>query len=115
MKYEYYVHPGADIQDVQVQVVGADLLSNRENLELLTPLGNLKDDQLLVYGQKSLSPIQASFQVQDDIYSFNVDNVCRDETMVIDPIVYSTYLAGMRVDLLHLLLLITLELLMRQA
>ncbi len=95
MKYEYYVHPGADIQNVQVQVVGADLLSNEQSLELCTLLGNLKDDHLFVYGQDSLSTLEASFQVQNDIFSFDVDDVVRrDETIVIDPLVYSTYLGG---------------------
>jgi hypothetical protein len=99
MKYEYYVHPGADIQDVQIQVVGADLLSNEQSLELRTLLGNLKDDQLYVYGQDSLSALHASFQVQNDIFSFDVENnLSADETIVIDPIVYSTYLGGTSSD-----------------
>ncbi len=99
LKYEYYVHPGADVQDLQIQVIGADLLSNEESLELLTPLGNLKDDKLLVYSQDSQLPIQASFQVHNDTFSFDVDeDVCRDETIVIDPIVYSTYLGGTQWD-----------------
>ncbi len=100
MKYEYYVHPGADIQDLQVQVIGADLLSNKHCLELFTSLGNLKDDQLLVYGQNSQSPIQASFKVDGDLFSFDVEDAetC-DETIVIDPIVYSTFLGGSDTEL----------------
>ena len=99
MKYRYYVHPGADIQDVQVQVVGADLLSNEQSLELCTLLGNLKDDHLFVYGQDSLSTLESSFQVQNDIFSFDVkNNLSTDETIVIDPLVYSTYLGGTSPD-----------------
>ncbi|MDD4029473.1 MAG: SBBP repeat-containing protein, partial [Caldisericia bacterium] len=99
IKYEYYVHAGADIQDVQVQVAGADLLSNEQSLELRTLLGNLKDDHLFVYGQDSLSTLEASFQVQNDIFSFDVkNNLSTDETIVIDPLVYSTYLGGTNWD-----------------
>lgn len=102
LKYEYYVHPGANLQDLQVQVRGAKLLAGHHCLELFTPRGALKDDQLLVYGKDSLASLEASFHVCDDIFSFAIDDsISRNETIVIDPIVYSTYLGGTSYDVAY--------------
>ncbi len=94
LKYEYYVHPHAKVEDLQVQVNGAMLGYNSDTLLMNTPLGTLKDDQLLVFGQDSGNLLDVSFTISEDTFSFAGLPNERTETIVIDPLVYSTYLGG---------------------
>jgi uncharacterized repeat protein (TIGR01451 family) len=100
LKYEYYIHSGADISDLQVKLIGASMqtLDSSRYLEMVTPIGSLKDDQLKAFTQKSKQPIDASFSIQDDILSFSLENTNREETIVVDPLLYATFLGGLKYD-----------------
>ncbi len=94
LKYEYYVHPHAKIEDLRIQVEGADVSQGTHSLQMETTLGTLQDDQLLVYGQDTQETLNAEFNVTENSFSFTGIPEERNETIVIDPIVYSTYLGG---------------------
>jgi len=100
LKYEYYIHPGADTTDLQVKLIGAtpETVDSSRYLEYVTPLGSLKDYQLKVFTQTTKQPIDASFSVQDDILSFTLENIKRTETIVVDPLLYSTILGSTGMD-----------------
>jgi hypothetical protein len=98
MKYEYYVKPEADIQELQIKVEGADLLKTKDGIELQTPLGTIQDNKFKVYTQSSITTLKASMEINGDILSFSCDKPKTKETIVIDPIVYSTYLGGSTID-----------------
>jgi hypothetical protein len=94
MKYEYYVKPEASIKDLQVRVLGADLTSQESTLQLVTKLGTIQDTNLLVFDQKTKKTLQSSFVVDQNSFSFQDIPEQRKNTIVIDPLIYSTYLGG---------------------
>lgn len=94
IKSEYYVKPGANIQNLQLKVEGAEIIVFDTKLELKTPIGSIIDDQLKSYQQNSFSNIQSKFITNDNIQSFSIENYNNKEPIVIDPIIYSTFLGG---------------------
>lgn len=98
MKYEYYVEPEADIQELQIKVEGADLLSLGTSLQISTTLGNIQDANLLVFEQETNKVLRSNFVVKEDVYSFKGIPEKRENTIVIDPLVFSTYIGGSNHD-----------------
>jgi len=101
MKYEYYVEPTADIQDLQIKVDGAELTNQGSYLQISTTLGYLQDANLKVFDQITSATITSSFTIQNNIFSFKGIPEKRENTIVIDPLVYSTYLGGSDTDLTY--------------
>ncbi|MCK5848430.1 MAG: SBBP repeat-containing protein [Caldisericia bacterium] len=117
LKYEYYVSPEANLNDLQIKVAGANIKENEKTLVLETlnqssslqdNTNNLKttitllDDKLYTYTKESKQELESSFVINDEnIYSFKVENLpkVREETIVIDPVVYSTYIGGTSFEL----------------
>ncbi|MDV7402221.1 hypothetical protein RZS08_62945, partial [Arthrospira platensis SPKY1] len=86
------------MEDLRIQVDGADLSQGSTALHMQTTLGTLKDDHLLVFGQETQKSISANFTVEDNTFFFAGIPDERSETIVIDPLVYSTYLGGSTFD-----------------
>ncbi|MCK4969059.1 MAG: hypothetical protein KAS77_00975, partial [Thermoplasmata archaeon] len=103
IKYEFIVHVGADPRAIRVHVEGATSLSVQGGTELriITPTGSLRDDGLLAYHQDDpVSRVECRFiLLADDIYGFQVFARDPTRTIVIDPIVYATYLGDDRDDI----------------
>ena len=105
IKYEFIIHPGADINSVKLAYRDADDLSLDEqgNLQILTPFGILTDErpvsyQLIDGGQV---PVESGFLLERDengegTCGFSVgDDYDSYYPLVIDPgLIYSTYLGG---------------------
>lgn len=98
MKYEYYVKPEATISDLQIRVLGADLTNQTTSLQITTNLGTIQDANLKVFDQKTNRTINSSFITHQNSYSFQGIPEVRKNTIVIDPLVYSTYLGGNDTD-----------------
>ena len=94
MKYEYYVEPEAKIQDLQVRVVGAVIASIGNSMQITTEFGNIQDANLKVFEQESRKVIDSTFKTHNNVFSFRGIPEKRDHIIVIDPLVYSTYLGG---------------------
>lgn len=94
LKYEYYVDPQANIQDLQIRVEGAELATLGDSLEISMEVGNIQDANLQVFDKTTQRTIPSSFQIQDNIISFAGIPEKRENTIVIDPLVWSTYLGG---------------------
>jgi hypothetical protein len=99
MKYEYYVEPEADIQNLQVKVDGAELINHGTSLQIATVLGNIQDANLKVFDQWTGKSILSNFLVQNNTFSFQNIPKKRKNIIVIDPLVYSTYLGGSKFEL----------------
>jgi hypothetical protein len=103
LKYDFIVHPGADISQIRIRYDGATALDTEgtENLVIRTEIGNIVDADLFIYqdynGQRE--NVEGKFIKLDELeYGFElINNYDRKEVLVIDPIVkfkYSTFLGG---------------------
>ncbi len=93
-KYEFLVSPGADPADIRIQSEGHDVLSLETTcLRIQRDDGVLVDEGLRVF--QSQGDIEARFVDYDsNCYGFNIGSYDRSETLVIDPLLYSTYIGG---------------------
>lgn len=103
-RYDIMVAPGADPSTVKMKVEGANGLTQLANgdVRIDTSLGPIEERGLAVYQVKGQAkvPISAKMVVEKDIVRFQVGNYDRSSTLVIDPLVYSTYLGGRGSDLI---------------
>ena len=97
-KYEFYVEPGACIEDIVVQYSDFDSLQIRcDSMVVTKGSGELIDDGLMVY-QDSVE-ISASFQpITMDTFGYLIGSYDKTLPLVIDPLVYSTYVGGSHDD-----------------
>lgn len=97
LKADFLVHPGADPEVIRLQYKGANLkLDVGENLRLSTTAGELIDSAPYAYqdtnhGRKSIA---VSYRLVDDTVRFAVGEYDPSRVLVIDPLLYSTYLGS---------------------
>jgi len=95
----FYVKPGADPSKIVVQVDGAEGLKLSKDGEIIiqTGLGELKLSKPMAWQEKDGKqlPVEASYKlIGKNRYSFEVAKADPSLTIVIDPILQSTYLGG---------------------
>jgi|GEM_PF-2793394 len=97
LKYELTVAAGVSAEPIAVQVSGAVVEVRDGALIISTASNSIVDGDLVAYYVDDCSAADASFTVRDDTYSFELG---RDDSraVVIDPLVYSTYLGGSNRD-----------------
>lgn len=102
-KYDFNLHPGSDPDDIKVRVIGQDSLSifnrnlliNKENSIVLEE-GGLS----CYYPEKADINIPSEFRmIGEDVFGFKLNDYDKDKDIVIDPLVYSTFINGIYDDL----------------
>jgi hypothetical protein len=100
LKYNFIVHPFADHSKIIVGVEGQEGLSIGADgaLRMGTGLGpgsDIIDSGLDIFYESDGARIDASFALLgDDSYTFDIVDRDITRTMIIDPLVYSTFLGG---------------------
>jgi fibronectin type 3 domain-containing protein len=100
LKYDLIVHPGADPDRIGFRVEGCSGLSLEENGDLSIDLGEdggleVMDSGLDVfYEGEPHRKVDASFHIENEVYSFGIEGADPARTFVIDPFIYCTYLGG---------------------
>ncbi len=95
LKYDFIIHPGAKPDDIKLLYAGADSLKIASNgdLKVATPYGIISEHSLYVYEQESKRQISATYRLNGNSLSFDLDNY--DGTAVVDPGVdWATYFGG---------------------
>lgn len=100
LKYDLVVSPGADPNQIEIQVDGAKQLFLNQNNDIVisTTAGSLYDQNLYVY--QSINgmhvEIPAKFkQLSANSYGFEIlGEYDKSQYLIIDPLLYSTYLGG---------------------
>lgn len=98
VKYQFYVSPGADYQDIQVQTDGYDFLEILDaEIRWEKDKANFVDTDLISYqGEKSL---KTKFnRLSENVYGFNVPEYDATQMLVIDPLIYSTLISSSEDD-----------------
>lgn len=100
LKYDFIVHPGGNINDIQLKYLNAQKLyiDNFGNLNIQTPLGNLVDSNLYIYQniENNKKSVKGKFKELNSMtYGFEInDELNKDIDLIIDPLVYSTFIGG---------------------
>ncbi len=98
LKYDLVLHPGADASSIRVAVSGHQAMTIDAGGDLVigTPVGTVRDSGLIAfYADAPDETVQSSFRLLgDDAYGFSLGEFDRERTVVIDPLVYSTYVGG---------------------
>ena len=94
IKYEFRIHPGGDPQQILIDVEHCDSLNIEPNkMTLRCGQTEFIDEGILAY--QSSSSIDVRFkEVGETRFGFSVGEYCSSELLVIDPLLYSTYVGG---------------------
>ncbi len=107
LKYDFIVHPKADVNQIRLEYKGGDnlKLDNCGNLIVKTKFENIIDRDLFIYQYYNgiRYQVNGKFVIYDNLkYGFEIaNNYNRNEVLVIDPGVrleYSTYIGGTDMD-----------------
>ena len=100
LKYDFIVHPGADIGQIALRFDGTDGLSIKKgNLVIKTSLGDVNElAPLAYYSSATKATVPAIFLLTGNTVRFKIDAYPKEATLVIDPtIVFVTY-TGSKAD-----------------
>jgi hypothetical protein len=99
LKYEMSVDPDVGVDVIAIQVNGADISVQDHDLVIAAASATLVDGGLMAYYAGGTEAVGASFVVDGDRYSFHLANRDLSRAVIIDPLVYSTYLGGNGIDM----------------
>jgi hypothetical protein len=93
LRYDYIVHPGADPKAIAFELEGQnDVYVKNGNICFTTRFGEVAMAELRTY--QGANTIPSRFEKQRDVWKIAVGNYDKTKDLVIDPLVYSTYLGG---------------------
>ncbi|RYE38488.1 MAG: hypothetical protein EOP48_27020, partial [Sphingobacteriales bacterium] len=94
-KYNFIVHPGGDIADIQLKYDGAMAsLSGSGNIQIETSLGQFEESIPVSYIKESGKLLSVKYKkISEGVFGFFCNDPLRkDETLVVDP--WATYFGG---------------------
>jgi hypothetical protein len=96
LKYDFIVHPGGKVSDIQLRYDGATALRIKDgSFEVTTPSGILSEKQPYSYNAESGNKIASRFILNNGVLGFEADST--GGTLVIDPelrLQWGTYYGG---------------------
>jgi hypothetical protein len=98
LKYDFIVHPGGKVSDIQIKYSGATAISLQQDgsLSVQTPMGSIGEHAPVSYTREGKA-VGSRFVLSDSVVSFQVDDY--SGTLVIDPeLSWSTYYGGLGDD-----------------
>ncbi|NHI89319.1 MAG: hypothetical protein EAX87_07335 [Candidatus Thorarchaeota archaeon] len=93
-KYEYHVAPGADPQNIAVDVQNYDeLLVSDTSLIVKTSGLPFFDNGLIAF--QDMTEVKVGFdQIGSSTFGFSIESYDNSKSLIIDPLIYSTYVGG---------------------
>ncbi len=103
LRYDFIVHPQGDISDIKINFDFLDsiVLNSNNELCLHTSLGEIKHKNLFAcqFENNIKKEIKCSFVLNaDNSLRFKADKFDRSRKLIIDPLIFSTYLGGKSYD-----------------
>ncbi|MDW5563264.1 MAG: Ig-like domain-containing protein [Methanomassiliicoccus sp.] len=98
LKYEVSVDSYADADLIAIRVDGGMISVQNGDMIITTTNNTLVDGSLTAFYKDGHDAIGASFAVSNNVYSFKLAGHDASRALVIDPLVYSTYLGGNGVE-----------------
>ncbi len=88
LKYDFIVHPGANVNDIAMKYIGADKISvKNKELVISTSVGDNKELPPYTYQviDNKREELECRYVVEGDIVKFKVKNYSPDKILIIDP------------------------------
>jgi len=112
LEYDFIVNPGGNVNDIKIKYDGAtDIAHTEGNIKVTTPFGDVREQKLYAYEQKSGKPINAKFTCQNNTLGFSLLTTydyrpslrgMKQTTIVIDPtLAWGTYFGGSSWDVAY--------------
>ena len=103
LRYDFVVHPGANPEQIRLQVEGAEelFIGQDGTLVLSTTFGELRQTDLTVYQEVAgkRQTVEGSFQIiAENQVTFRVPNYNRQLPLVVDPVLEFATFVGLGVD-----------------
>lgn len=84
LKYDFIVHPGGNVDDIQLRYEGAESMNmEADGLNVITPFGSIHEDAPYTYQAYSNIPVESSYKLNGNTMSFEVGEY--NGKLVIDP------------------------------
>ena len=102
LRFDFILHPGADPSNISIKINGTDniRMQNGKELHIGIPNGNIVLKDIFVYQIEADTnkeiPFDLSFAGKE--LNFRVADHDRSKTLVIDPLIFSTFLGGDNYD-----------------
>ncbi len=102
LRYDYIIHPGANISQLRLEIEGAysSWVNEKGELVFETLFGNVIQQDIYAYqiidGEKL--EINAKWQQSDNHFILEVGEHYPNYDIIIDPLVYSTFIGGGAID-----------------
>ncbi|MBU3661585.1 MAG: T9SS type A sorting domain-containing protein [Bacteroidetes bacterium] len=99
-KYNFIVHPGANPANIQLVAKGANSCKTNSNGELIIMAGKeaikerIPESYLLSSGESEKKEVKVNYVVKKNRIGFELEAYDYTKTLVIDPLVWSTYYGG---------------------
>lgn len=96
-RYDLIVAPGVDPSRIQIRFTGAGgLTSTGDELKIVTSIGEAKMTGLLAYQMagSARQEVPCAFRVEGNLVRFDIGAYDRARPLVIDPVIWSTYVGG---------------------
>jgi hypothetical protein len=99
LRYDFVVHPGADPSQIKFELDGEfkEYLKNN-TLCYTTRFGEVQMQDLYVYQQSDKKQVPAKFTQENGVWQFQLSNYDKTQPLIIDPLIYSTYIGGSSED-----------------
>ncbi|GAB4490534.1 MAG: hypothetical protein OHK0045_15230 [Raineya sp.] len=96
MRYDFVVRPGADPSQIRFKLEGQNAsYVKKGNLCFTTRFGEVQMAELKTYQAGDKKEVASHFkQAGKDMYSISVAHYDPTQTLIIDPLIYSTYIGG---------------------
>lgn len=96
-RYDFVINPGGELSNLQIRLEGASILeSNSKELTLMTNIGNLYNGKLKTFQNVNGKQVEiaSSFKFYNNQFKFEVAEYNKNLPLIIDPIIYASYLGG---------------------
>lgn len=96
LRYDYIVQPGADLSKILFSLEGTDnvYVNKSGALTFTTSLGDVSFSELFSYEKSTRRKVASKFIKKGEYWSIDVGEYNKNEILVIDPLLYSTFIGG---------------------
>ncbi len=95
LKYDFYVDPYVDPSVIQLQYRGVSELNiNNDQLIIQTEVGTIIEAEPYCYHNEDHTEVASSYSLDGNVLGFDIPDRDLTQTLVIDPLVFSTYIGG---------------------